>query len=219
MHIELIGNPDYGHVRYTLHPGETVYAESGAMLSMDSDLTVDVEMLGGPFPAIMRRLLAGESLLVSTYRANSADQRLSIAPTLPGQVMQTTLGSQPVLLTAGSFLACTDGVSLDTVFGGIKSMFSGEGMFFILADGNGELWFNAYGAIVEKELNGEELIVDTGHVVGWESSLEWTIQGMGNLMATIFSGEGLVIKFSGHGKLWLQTRSVGGLVDWIKGYC
>ena len=116
-------------------------------------------------------------------------------------------------------MACTDGVQLSTVFGGLKAIFSGEGMFFIQAAGTGDLWCNSYGAIVERELKGEDLIVDTGHVVGWEPSLQWSIQGMGNLMSTIFSGEGLVMKFSGHGKIWLQTRSIGGLTGWLKSYC
>jgi uncharacterized protein (TIGR00266 family) len=91
-------------------------------------------------------------------------------------------------------------------------------MFFLKVGGEGELWLNAYGAIIEKDLEGGELIVDTGHVVGWTEGLTWGVEGMGNLMATLFSGEGLVLRFKGTGKVWLQTRSVGGLVNWMRGY-
>jgi uncharacterized protein (TIGR00266 family) len=123
------------------------------------------------------------------------------------------------MMQAGSFMACTDGVNLGTVFGGIKAIFSGEGMFFLKITGQGDLWYNAYGSIVERELNNSELIVDTGHVVAWEPSLNWEVTGMGNLMSTVFSGEGLVLRFKGTGKVWLQTRSLGGLVNWMRGYC
>ena len=219
MNVELIGNPDFGHVRYRLDSGEAVYVESGAMSTMDDGISVKIKMLGGVLPAVARRLFAGESLLVGRYESNSPGQRLSIAPAIPGQVVHKKLEGKPFILTSGSFMACTDGVQLSTVFGGLKAIFSGEGMFFIQAAGTGDLWCNSYGAIVERELKGEDLIVDTGHVVGWEPSLQWSIQGMGNLMSTIFSGEGLVMKFSGHGKIWLQTRSIGGLTGWLKSYC
>ena len=116
-------------------------------------------------------------------------------------------------------MACTENIKLSTIFGGLKAIFSGEGMFFIDVSGSGDLWYNAYGAVVEHDLAGRELIVDTGHVVAWEPSVTWNIQGMGNLMSTFFSGEGLVMKFSGTGKVWLQSRSIGGLVGWLRGYC
>lgn len=219
MNVELVGNPDFGHVRYRLDSGDAVYVESGAMSSMDDGISVKVQMLGGIMPAVARKIFAGESLLVGRYESKAANQRLSIAPAIPGQVVHKRLDGKPFILTSGSFMACTDGVRLSTVFGGLKAMFSGEGMFFIQATGNGDLWCNSYGAIVERELNGEDLIVDTGHVVGWDPNLQWSIQGMGNLMSTMFSGEGLVMKFSGHGKIWLQTRSLGGLTGWLRGYC
>ena len=95
---------------------------------------------------------------------------------------------------------------------------SGEGVFFLEIAGEGDLWYNAIGTVVEHEVEGT-FVVDTGHVVGWESTLDWTIGGMGGLKSTLLSGEGLVIKFSGRGKVWLQTRNQGGLVGWISGYC
>ena len=218
MNVELLGNPDFGHVRLLLDSGDSVLVESGAMSTMDDQIDVNIQMLGGLLPALGRKLFTGESLLVGRYQSKASGQRLSISPSVPGQVLHKKVDGR-FILTPGSFMACTDGVKLSTIFGGIKAIFSGEGMFFIEVSGSGDLWYNAYGAIVERDLNGGELIVDTGHVVAWEPSLSWGIQGMGNLMSTIFSGEGLVIKFSGTGKVWLQSRSIGGLTGWLRGYC
>lgn len=83
--------------------------------------------------------------------------------------------------------------------------------------GSGLLFFNAYGAVVEHKLV-DQLIVDTGHVVAFEPSINYRIRGMGGLKATLFSGEGLVMDFRGSGRLYLQTRHLGGLSSWISGF-
>ena len=74
----------------------------------------------------------------------------------------------------GSFLACTPGINIKAKFGGLKALFSGEGAFLLEASGNGALFFNSFGGIIEKEINGE-FIVDTGHVVGFEPTLNYKI--------------------------------------------
>ncbi len=126
---------------------------------------------------------------------------------------------ETIFLQAGAFLACDPNVTLGTQFGGLRAMFSGEGLFFLKVGGHGDLFFNAYGDILEKEVSGKPFIVDTGHVVGWESTLDWKIRGMGSWKSTLFSGEGLVIEFTGRGKVWVQSRNEGGLVGWLSSYC
>ncbi|MBS2035231.1 TIGR00266 family protein [bacterium] len=218
MSVQVVSNPDFGHLEIVLDQGQTILCESGAMAAMDSDLQLDTKMMGGFLPALWRKVVAGESLLSGVYTAKRAGSRLWLSPPIPGQVIAYSLQDKPLMLTSGSFLACEEGVQLGTKFGGLRAMFSGEGMFFIEARGRGSLWFNSYGAVIEHEVNGE-FIVDTGHVVAWEPSLQWTVTGMGNLFSTLFSGEGLVLRFSGSGKVWLQTRSMSGLAGWLAGYC
>ena len=109
-------------------------------------------------------------------------------------------------------------MGLATRFGGIKAFFSGEGAFVIACRGYGQVFFNSYGAILEREVHGT-LVVDTGHVVGWEPTLEYTIRGMGGVKQTLFSGEGLVMAFEGVGKIYLQSRHVPALVRWLAPLC
>ena len=80
--------------------------------------------------------------------------------------------------------------------------------------GTGELFFNSFGSIVEKEIDGS-FVVDTSHVVAWEPGLSYSIRGMGGIKSTLLSGEGLVMEFSGSGKLYLQTRTLPGLASWL----
>ena len=105
-------------------------------------------------------------------------------------------------------------INIKAKFGGVKALFSGEGAFLLEASGNGDLFFNSFGGIIEKEINGE-FIVDTGHVVGFEPTLNYKISGMGNWKSTMLSGEGLVMTFNGTGKIYLQTRTIDGIASWL----
>ncbi|MBI2571732.1 MAG: TIGR00266 family protein [Candidatus Schekmanbacteria bacterium] len=217
MKAAIDGNPDFGNLWLTLDAGDKVLAESGAMAHMSADVEVKTRLMGGFFKALVRRLLAGESLLVGEYTGRSAGSRLAVSPALPGEVGFRDFDGDGYYFQAGSFLASTPGIALKTKFVGLKALFSGEGAFFLYCTGTGRLWYNAYGAIVERDVDGE-LFVDTGHVVGWEPTLTWKISGTGNFFSTMFSGEGLLLHFQGRGKVLLQTRSVGALVSWTKTY-
>ena len=163
--------------------------------------------------ALIRKLVGGESLFVGEYRHPNGGS-VTFSPARPGTVLQRTLNGDSFILTSGSFMGCTPGVRLKTRFGGLRAIFSGEGAFFIECSGNGDLFYNAYGAVLEKEIDGS-LIVDTVHVVAWEPGLSYSIRGMGGVGATLFSGEGLVMNFSGSGKIYLQTRTMSALSRWL----
>ena len=213
MNFTIDGNPDYGQIRVQISPGETFIAESGAMAWMDSGLGVKARLLGGFLPALIRKVTGGESLFVGEYSSERGGE-VTFSPSRPGMVVQRTLSGGTITLTAGSFLACTPGIRLSTKFGGLRSLFSGEGLFFIECSGNGELFFNSFGGIVEKDVDGS-FVVDTSHVVAWDPGLTYSIRGMGGMKSTLLSGEGLVMEFSGRGKLYVQTRTLGGVASWL----
>ena len=213
MDIDIVGNPDYGQVWVDLRPGEKFIAEGGSMAWMDSGIESKARLLGGFFSALIRKFTGGESLFVGEYSSTTGG-RVAFSPAQPGTVLQRTLNGDSFLLTGGSFMACTPGIELSTKFGGGKALFSGEGLFLMECSGRGDLFFNAYGSVIERKIDGS-FIVDTSHVVAWEPSLSYSIQGMGGLKSTLLSGEGLVMKFSGTGTIYLQTRTMPGLASWL----
>ena len=213
MEYQIEGNPDYGQLTVTLDAGDRFIAEGGAMAWMSGGMKVKARLMGGFLKSLIRRLVAKESLFVGEYSHPSGGS-VTFSPATPGTVLRRTLSGDSLLLTAGSFMACTPGVKLKTRFGGLKAMFSGEGAFVIECSGDGELFFNSYGAIVEKQVEGG-LTVDTGYVVAWEPGLTYSLRGMGNLKSTLLSGEGLALSFSGSGKVFLQTRTMDGLAGWL----
>ena len=217
MEYRIEGNPDYGQLTVDLAPGDTFIAEGGAMAWMSAGIEVQGQLMGGFLRAAIRRLVANESLFVGEYRHPSGGS-VTFSPTLPGAVRQRTLRGDSFILTAGSFMACTPGVELKTRFAGLRGLFSGEGGFFIECTGHGEVFYNSFGAVLEKEVNGT-FLVDTGYVVAWEPGVSYSIRGMGNLKSTLLSGEGLAMNFSGSGKVFLQTRTMGGIAGWLTPFC
>ncbi len=217
MQFEIHGNPDYGDLEVQLAPGDTILSESGAMNRMSGRLDVGSQLLGGLFRSLVRKVLGGESLFLAEYKATGASS-VGFSPRLPGTVLHRRLDGGSFFLTGGSFLACTPGVELNLRFGGIKAFFSKEGAFYIECRGTGDVFYNSFGAVVEREVNGS-MIVDNGHLVAWDPTIDYEITTTGGLKQTLFSGEGLVMKFSGKGKILLQSRHLGGLVNWIRPYC
>ncbi|MBW3539537.1 MAG: TIGR00266 family protein [Planctomycetes bacterium] len=216
MQYEIAGNPEYGQLSVQLGPGETFVGEGGSMSWMSEGMEMNSRLLGGFFKAVIRRLVAGESLFVGEY-SHPHGGSVTFSPSQPGTIVQRTLKGDSFILTKGSFLGCSPGVELKTRFHGIKAIFSGEGAFFIECSGEGDVFFNSFGAIVEKEVRGS-LIVDTSHVVAWEPTLTYALKGMGSIKSTLFSGEGLVLHFTGTGRIYLQTRTMTSLAGWLTSF-
>jgi uncharacterized protein (TIGR00266 family) len=218
--------PAYAMATIDLAAGEEVTVEAGSMVGMSDGLLLRTHMGGkrAGFPggvasffgALPRKLLGGETFFVNTFRPPEGQTgRVLVAPALAGDIAHYALdGTRSLIVQASSYLASAGGVRIRTRFGGLKSLFSGEGAFWLAVSGAGDLWVNCYGAIEEIAVDGST-VVDTGHIVAFEDTLDYKIKGAGGVKQTLLSGEGLTCHFEGHGKLYLQTRTLDGLVRWI----
>jgi uncharacterized protein (TIGR00266 family) len=136
-----------------------------------------------------------------------------VQPT-PGQVQCLELANDKFYLQPGAFLAATEGVRLGVVWAGLISWLAREGLFRLVVSGTGKVWYGAYGALLEREIDGE-YIVDTSHLVGYTPGIKLKLQLAGGIFSSFFGGEGLVTRVEGKGKIVIQTRSVHGLLSWI----
>ncbi|MBY0424472.1 MAG: TIGR00266 family protein, partial [Cytophagales bacterium] len=91
--------------------------------------------------------------------------------------------------------------------------FSGAGLFLAQCTGAGDLWFNSFGGVIEIDVK-DSYVVDTGNIVAFTGTLSYSIMRFGGYKSLFFSGEGLVCKFQGEGKVWIQTRKIGPLTSW-----
>lgn len=217
MHYEILEKPDFSLVKVVFQAaGEQMLVESAAMVARDSAMEMKTAMQGGLLGAAKRKLLGGESIFQNTFTATAAEQQLWLAPGPEGDVEVLELSPQmPVMLSSGAFLASGTGVKLDTKWGGAKGFFSGAGLFLLKAEGEGPLFFCAYGGIHAVDVGPAGYICDTSHIVGFTAGLSYDVQKLGGLKSLFFSGEGLVCRFQGQGRLWISTRNPSGLVGFV----
>lgn len=205
MQIDLQHRPSQAMALVALAPGEAVMAESGAMIGMTPN--VQIQTGAGGLMKGIKRLFGGETFFRNTFTAEGGPGEVYLAATLPGDMMVLDVGPRNYYLQSHAFVASSPTVDVDTKLGGFKTWFSGEGLFILRTRGQGKLIAGAFGAIEEVQVRGE-YIVDTGHLVGWEDSLQFKIdKAADGWIASWLSGEGLVCHFSGNGTLWMQTRN------------
>ena len=217
MQTELEFNPSYSLLTVNLAPGESVKAETGAMVAQQGVAMKTGTGGGGLFGGI-RRMIGGENFFMNTFTAEGGGGWVSLAPSSPGDIGSFEL--QPgrnLFIQSSSFLACTENVQTDTKFQGFRGFFSGESLFFIRAyaeQGIGTVYYNSFGAIKQVAVTPqEELVVDTGHLVAFSDEVEYSIGKVGGIGSLIAGGEGLVMKFRGQGRVWVQTRNLASLAD------
>jgi len=207
--------PSYSLVIVRLSAGETVVAEAGAMVSMSASINIETKARGGILGSLKRSVLGGESFFINTYTAG-APGIITLAPSLPGDCEVIEMGARGLMIQGTSYVASADTVVIDTKFAGLKGFISGEGFFFLKAAGTGPVFISSYGAIHEVNVTpGNDMVIDTGHIVAFEDNLTWNVQTVGGIKSTFFSGEGLVCRFAGEGRVWLQTRSPQAFLSWL----
>ncbi|MCR4415747.1 MAG: TIGR00266 family protein, partial [Thermoguttaceae bacterium] len=140
--------------------------------------------------------------------ATAPDQTLFIGPQLLGDIIHYPMRGGTLIVQGSSWLASSAGIDIDATWQGIgKALFSGESMFWVKCTGTGDLFLNSFGAIYPVDVTGG-YVVDTGHIVAFEDTLEFHIGKAGkSLIGSFLGGEGLVCKFSGQGRLYCQSHN------------
>ena len=201
-------------LRVQLDADEAVLAEPGAMVAMETNIAIETAARGGILGGI-KRMLGGESFFVNTFRATGGAGEISFAPRTPGDLYSRELApGEEFMLQSGAFVVSAPGVTLDPKWGGAKTFFGGEGLVLLKATGPGLLFFASYGSIEEIEVDGS-YVADTGSIVAFTQGLEFAVQSVGGLKSLLFSGEGLVCRFTGRGRLYLQTRMPAPLAAFL----
>ncbi|MFL0808983.1 MAG: TIGR00266 family protein [Agarilytica sp.] len=215
MKASIEGSQAFSYINVELAPGETIVTESDAMSSMDADIDLTATFNGGLIKGLLKKYLGGETLFISRFTNNTETARnLTLVQPVPGEIRCVELSGDSFNLQPGAFLACTDNVSLGLRWAGFISFIAGEGLFKLVVNGDGKVWYGAYGALIEKEIDGE-YIVDTAHLVAYEPSITLKLQLAGGLFSSLFGGEGLVTRVQGKGKIIVQSRSLSGLAGWL----
>lgn len=221
MQFEILYPGVYSMIRAELQNGESIKAESGAMVSMSNTIDVEGKMEGGLMSGLARKLLTGESLFFQTLKATRGAGDVLLAPATPGDLCIIDLdGSTEYCVQKGGFMAAEESLTLATKAQNLtKGLFSGEGFFIQKISGRGKLVVSSFGAIHKVELKpGEVRVIDNGHLVAWPSTVTYDLEkaSASGWFSSITSGEGFVCKFKGPGHVYIQTRNARGFGEWVK---
>lgn len=216
MRVELKHQPSYSLAVVTLAPNEQVKAESSAMVSFSDGVNIETKAEGGLLGGL-KRAVSGESFFQNTFAAPPQGGEVTFAPSLPGDMRVIQMGGTgEFLLQSGAYIASELGVTTDTKWGGSKGFFGSGSLILIKVGGQGQLLIGCYGSMEERVLApGQKYNVDTGHIVGFDASIQFQVKKVGNWKSTIFSGEGLICQLTGPGRVLMQTRSEEAFLGWL----
>lgn len=224
MKFSIVGDRDpFLHI--SLQRGETVHAESGAMVTADKSIEIKGKMQGGLLSAVTRKLANGESFFTQHLEAVERPGDALLAPTLPGDIYIVEVGARQYCLNDGAFLASEPTVSLTVKFQGMVKGFLGDtGGFFIMESaGRGQLAIAGFGSIFAMDVTPDSpLTVDNAHVLAWDSALTYSYGlptrntgFLSRVVNSVTSGEGLILNFSGQGKVYVCSRNPNAFISHI----
>jgi len=221
---------DLQFVEVELDPQETVVAEAGAMMYMEEGLSYETKMGDGSkanegflskLGGAAKRVITGESLFMTHFTNQGQGKRhVAFGAPYPGKIIAIDLdeANGELICQKDSFLCAALGTEISIAFSKKlgAGLFGGEGFILQRLRGDGNVFIHAGGTIVEKRLSGQKLMVDTGCIVAFESTIDYDIQRSGNLKSMLFGGEGLFLAtLQGTGRVWLQSLPFSRLADRI----
>jgi uncharacterized protein (TIGR00266 family) len=206
----------------TLDANEKMITEGGGMSWMSPNMKMETSSNGG-LGKMLGRMMTKESLFQNNYTAQGGEGTIAFASSLPGEIMPLEIGAgKEYVAQKSAFLASTAGVELSTFFQKKfgSGLFGGEGFIMQKLSGNGTAFIEIDGSAVKYELAaGQQLIVDTGHVVLMSATCKMDVQTVKGVKNVLFGGEGLFnTVVTGPGEVILQTMPVPKLASSIQPY-
>jgi uncharacterized protein (TIGR00266 family) len=208
MRFDVLYRPAHSLARVELAPGESIVAESGALVGMSTSVQMQTSSQGGMLGGL-KRMIGSESFFRNTFTATQGPGEVLLAHALCGDMAVLDMAPQGFCIASSAFIASTPNVNVDTKVGGFRSFFSGAGLFVLqaTAPNPGQILVGAFGGIQQIACDNN-MVIDTGHLVAWDATLTYSIgKSSSGWIGSFLSGEGLVCHFSGQGRIWMQSRN------------
>ena len=204
-----------------LENGEEMITEKGSMCWMSPNMQMETK--GGGLGKMFSKAFSGESMFQNHYTARGGAGMIAFNSSFPGEIKVVEIGpGKEMIVQKSAFLASEEGVNLSIHFQKRlgAGLFGGEGFIMQRLSGNGIAFVEIDGDLVEYELKpGQKLVVDTGNVAGFETSVQMEIQAVSGAKNMIFGGEGIFnTVLTGPGRVWLQTMPIYNVANAIRPY-
>ena len=205
-----------------LEGGETMITEGGGMAWMSPNMKMETSTNGGVGKAF-GRMFSGESMFQNNYTAMGGPGMIAFASSFPGSIraFEITPGNE-MIFQKSAFLAGEAGVNMSIFFNKKigAGLFGGEGFIMQKFSGNGTVFAEFDGHVIEYELQaGQQIVVDTGHLAGMTASCNMEIKSVPGVKNMLFGGEGFFNTIiTGPGRIWLQTMPISNVAAVLRNY-
>lgn len=213
MEYRIKHGPVFSVLEIDLDASDRVVAQPNSMLAMTGGIQLSAAVgrrgSGWGMWSGFKGMLGGENFFTAEYSTTKPNQMLTLAPDSYGDILTLPLaGLSGYYLTRGAYLANIGHCDLRIKYSGLKGVMSKKGLFLLHASGEGTVFCQAYGAIVQRDLaEGEKYYVDNRFVVAFSDSMEFQlVKATESIKDSLMSGEGLVNRYTGPGRLFYQTR-------------
>jgi uncharacterized protein (TIGR00266 family) len=208
LEYEIVKNP-MGLVEFVLNKDEKIVAEAAAMVYMRGNIRTETRMRKGGFlKSLKAAAFGGESFFVNEFIADEDGCKLGLTGNMLGDIEVIDVNEE-FIVQSGSFVGSTTDLTLDTKWQGFTKGIFGSNLFMLKTVGTGQMFVNAWGGILKKELkSGEKMILDNYQLVALSSTANYRVTKHGSLKTTLFGGDALVLEIIGPGTVYLQTKNI-----------
>jgi len=198
-----------GLIEFTLSQGEKITAEAAAMVFMKGNILTETKMRKGGFlKSLKAAAFGGESFFVNEFVAQEDGCVLGLTGNMLGDIEVIAI-EEEFIVQSGAFVGSSGNLTLDTKWQGFTKGIFGSNLFMLKTIGSGDMFVNAWGGIIKKELQpGEKMILDNYQLVALSATADYRVTKHGNLKTTLFGGDALVIQIIGPGTVYLQTKNI-----------
>lgn len=198
-----------GLVEFVLNKDEKIVAEAAAMVYIQGNIRTETRMRKGGFlKSLKAAAFGGESFFVNEFIADEDGCKLGLTGNMLGDIEVIDVNEE-FIVQSGSFVGSTTDLTLDTKWQGFTKGIFGSNLFMLKTVGTGQMFVNAWGGILKKELkSGEKMILDNYQLVALSSTANYRVTKHGSLKTTLFGGDALVLEIIGPGTVYLQTKNI-----------
>lgn len=205
-----------------LEAGERMITERGSMAWMSPNMKMETSTNGG-FGKAFGRMFSGEAMFQNIYTAQGGNGLIAFASSFPGSIKAFEIGpGQEYIFQKKAFLAGEPEVNISVHFHKkvASGLFGGEGFILQKVSGNGIVFAEFDGHVVEYELQpGQQIVIDSGYLAAMSVTCQMDIQTVPGLKNIVFGGEGLFnTVITGPGHVWLQTMPISSVADSLRPY-
>lgn len=205
-----------------LEEGEQMITEKGSMSWMSPNMLMETSTNGG-LGKSFGRMFSGESIFQNIYTSRGGKGLIAFASSFPGSIKAFTISpGNEMIFQKSAFLAAESGIDLSIHFHKKlgSGLFGGEGFILQRVSGNGTVFAEFDGHVIEYELQpGQQIVVDTGHLAAMTPSCQMDIQTIKGVKNIVFGGEGIFnTVITGPGKVWLQTMPISNVAGALRPY-